>query len=76
MRKRGLANRLYDDLFRAASEAGHDRVVCEVNSDPPNPASDAFHASLGFVDVGHATIHDGKKTVRYLARSLAPAIQE
>ncbi len=70
MRKRGLANRLYEDLFRVANDAGHDRVVCEVNSDPPNPASDAFHAALGFVEVGQASIHDGTKTVRYLARPL------
>ncbi len=73
MRKRGLANRLYDDLFRAAAAAGHERVVCEVNSDPPNPASDAFHAALGFGEVGRAGIHGGAKTVRYLARSLVPA---
>ena len=73
MRKRGLANRLYDDLFRHAAAAGHDLVVCEVNSDPPNPASDAFHAALGFAEVGHAEIHGGAKTVRYLARSLVPA---
>ena len=73
MRKRGLANRLYEDLFRNAAAAGHDLVVCEVNSDPPNPASDAFHAALGFVEVGHAAIHGGAKTVRYLARSLVPA---
>ncbi len=70
MRKRGLANRLYEDLFQAARLAGHDRVVCEVNSDPPNPASDAFHAALSFVEVGHASIHGGTKTVRYLARPL------
>ena len=76
MRKRGLANRLYEDLFRVANDAGHDRVVCEVNSDPPNPASDAFHAALGFTEVGHATLHAGTKTVRYLSRSLAPASQE
>jgi uncharacterized protein len=41
-----------------------------VNSDPPNPASDAFHAALGFEVVGEAAIHDGAKTVRYLARRL------
>lgn len=76
MRKRGLANHLYDDLFRMAKDAGHDRIVCEVNTDPPNPASDAFHAALGFVEVGHASIHGGTKTVRYLSRSLEPAIQE
>jgi len=72
MRKRGLANLLYADLFRVARDAGHDRVVCEVNSDPPNPASDAFHDALGFTEVGHATIHGGAKTVRYLSHSLAP----
>jgi uncharacterized protein len=72
MRKRGLAHRLYEDLFRAVHAAGHERVVCEVNSNPPNPASDAFHASLGFAEVGHAAIHGGAKTVRYLARPLVP----
>ncbi|WP_439612520.1 GNAT family N-acetyltransferase [Reyranella sp.] len=73
MRKRGLAHRLYEDLFHHAADAGHDHVVCEVNSDPPNPASDAFHEALGFVEVGHAVLHGGAKTVRYLARPLAPA---
>lgn len=69
-RGRGLARRLYDELFAAAKAAGHARVVCEVNSDPPNPASDAFHAALGFVPVGTAEIHGGKKTVTYLERRL------
>ena len=49
---------------------GHERVVCEVNREPPNPASDAFHATLGFSEVGAAAIHGGSKTVRYLAREL------
>jgi predicted GNAT superfamily acetyltransferase len=69
-RGRGHARRLYDDLFQQARRAGHERVVCEVNREPPNPASDAFHAALGFSEVGTATIHDGSKTVRYLARQL------
>ncbi|RRN65810.1 GNAT family N-acetyltransferase [Caulobacter sp. 602-1] len=69
-RGRGLARRLYDALFAAAKAAGHDRIVCEVNSDPPNPASDRFHAALGFVPVGTAEIHGGKKTVTYLERRL------
>jgi hypothetical protein len=66
-RGRGCARRLYRDLFEQSRSAGHDRVVCEVNSDPPNPESDAFHAALGFVEVGSASIHGGAKTVRYLA---------
>lgn len=69
-RGRGLARALYDALFAAAKAAGHDRIVCEVNSDPPNPASDRFHAALGFVPVGTAEIHGGKKTVTYLERRL------
>lgn len=69
-RGRGLARRLYDDLFAAARASGHERIVCEVNSEPPNPASDAFHAALGFVAVGAAEIHGGEKTVTYLERRL------
>lgn len=69
-RGRGLARRLYDDLFAHAVAAGHDRVVCEVNTQPPNPASDAFHAALGFIEVGTATIHEGSRTVRYLSCAL------
>jgi predicted GNAT superfamily acetyltransferase len=66
-RGRGSARRLYDDLFERAIRARHDRVVCEVNSTPPNPASDAFHAALGFVEVGTASLYNGSRTVRYLS---------
>jgi predicted GNAT superfamily acetyltransferase len=68
-RRRGLARRLYDDLFLRAVEAGHSVVGCEVNLDPPNPASDAFHAGMGFIEVGRARLENGK-TVRYLERAL------
>ena len=70
MRGRGYARLLYMDLFEQARRAAHHVVVCEVNSDPPNPASDAFHAAFEFQEVGHATIHGGSKTVRYLARAV------
>lgn len=66
----GLARAFYARLFDQSKSAGHERVVCEVNSDPPNPASDAFHAALGFKSVGSAAIHGGAKTVRYLERAL------
>ncbi len=75
-RGRGLARRLYLDLFDAARAAGHDQMVCEVNVDPPNPASDAFHAALGFVAVGMGKIHGGSKTVTYLARALEPGARQ
>ena len=69
-RGRGCARRLYRDLFEYAVRAGHERVVCEVNISPPNPASDAFHAALGFVEVGTASVYDGSRTVRYLSHPL------
>jgi predicted GNAT superfamily acetyltransferase len=69
-RGRGLARQLYAALITAAAQAGHARIVCEVNVSPPNPASDAFHAALGFVEIGQASIHGGAKTVRYLERAL------
>jgi predicted GNAT superfamily acetyltransferase len=67
-RGRGHARRLYAGLFERARREGHDRIVCEVNRTPPNPGSDAFHAALGFEEVGGASIHDVAKTVRYLSR--------
>jgi predicted GNAT superfamily acetyltransferase len=69
-RGRGCARRLYRDLFEHARRAGHAHVVCEVNTSPPNPASDAFHTALGFVEVGAARVYDGSRTVRYLSYSL------
>ena len=66
----GLARALYWDLFAEAKQAGYDRVVCEVNIDPPNPASEAFHAAMGFVRVGQATIHNGTKSVLYFEKPL------
>ena len=67
-RGRGLARALYADLFDRAARADHDLVVCEVNITPPNLASDALHAALGFSEVGQATIHNATKMVRYLRR--------
>jgi predicted GNAT superfamily acetyltransferase len=69
-RGRGYGRQLYTDLFEQASRAGHRRVVCEVNADPPNPVSDAFHTALGFAVVGSATIQGGGKTVRYFSRQI------
>ena len=69
-RRRGLAVKLYNDIFSFAEARSDERIVCEVNSDPPNPASDAFHKALGFEVVGEAYLGDRGKTVRYLAKEL------
>lgn len=68
-RGRGIGRSLYEELFDVARQAGHDLVACEVNVDPPNPTSDAFHAALGFEEIGRAVVYVSK-TVRYLIRRL------
>lgn len=68
-RRRGLARKLYEDLFVRARAAGQSTVGCEVNMDPPNEISDAFHASLGFKKVGRGRLNNGK-AVRYLQLAL------
>lgn len=69
-RGRGYARMLYIDLFEHARRAGHEIITTEVNRQPPNPVSDAFHGALGFVEVGGAMIHGGEKTVRYFVRAI------
>ena len=58
----------YDAAMADMRSAGHNLFCCEVNSDPPNPGSDAFHAALGFEEVGAARLEERSKSVRYLAR--------
>jgi len=69
-RRHGLARMLYEEVFKRAIYLGHTRVVCEVNLRPPNPVSDKFHQTLGFHEIGRATINDDAKTVRYLVATL------
>ncbi len=70
-RGQSLATRLYDELFTLATNAGHTLVTCEVNVQPPNPASSTFHAAQGFAEVGRGGSADQLKFVAYLARPLA-----
>lgn len=65
----GMARQLYEALFEAARASGRGHVACEVNRVPPNPASDAFHARMGFAPVDEGSPAPGK-TVRYLLRPL------
>lgn len=68
-RGRGLARALYADARLAAERAGHGLICCEVNVDPPNPASDVLHERLGFEEVGRAILGP-QKTVRYMVKRL------
>ncbi len=70
LRRRGIATLVYDAMEDAA--AALRRIVCEVNLVPPNPASLAFHASRGYVEVGRLTLGEGKR-VSLLSKELTPS---
>lgn len=70
VRGRGLARRFYTDVIAAARAEGHTLLCAEINLDPPNPVSDAFHAAMGFRPVGEAALVDRGKTVRYFTLRL------
>jgi predicted GNAT superfamily acetyltransferase len=53
----GLGRILYDDLEEFARAEGSPRIALEVNRQPPNLGSLAFHERLGFAPVGELT-HD------------------
>jgi predicted GNAT superfamily acetyltransferase len=67
LRRRGMATRLYEAMEDAA--VPFERMVCEVNVLPPNPASLAFHDARGYVEVGRLA-HDERKQVALLSREL------
>ncbi|MFL1461709.1 GNAT family N-acetyltransferase [Roseococcus sp. DSY-14] len=69
-RGRGLARALYAEVEARARAAGLPLLCCEVNLLPPNPASLAFHAALGFAPMGEATDPRNGKVVRYLCKPL------
>jgi predicted GNAT superfamily acetyltransferase len=66
----GLGARLYEDLV-AELDGGKPVVTCEVNLDPPNPGSLAFHAHLGFVQVDEQHTEGGTKRVSLMVWDLA-----
>jgi predicted GNAT superfamily acetyltransferase len=65
----GLGRCLYGCIETDAAARGFRALVCEVNIDPPNPGSLAFHRKLGFREVGRGAVPSGKK-VMYLRKSI------
>jgi len=70
LRSRGVGAALYAEVFAEAERRGLGLVTCEVNLDPPNPRSLAFHARLGFAQVSTLATKGGEVTVALLARGL------
>ena len=73
LRGQGLGPQLYDAVFAEARRAGAAEVLCEVNLEPPNPGSLAFHARLGFVEVGRQSTKGGANLVALLAAAVPNA---
>lgn len=70
-RRRGIGDALYDVVEEVARRQRRAEVTCEVNLEPPNPASLAFHQRRGFVEVGQQATDGGSKTVALLAKPLS-----
>ena len=68
--RQGIGTRLYDRVVRDAVAAQVPVVTAEVNVQPPNQTSLAFHAAHGFVGVGEQDTEGGTKRVRLLVREL------
>jgi predicted GNAT superfamily acetyltransferase len=68
----GLGRVLYTAVFELGRSEGLREVTCEVNLDPPNPESLAFHARMGFTRVGEQETKNGSVTVALLAAPLEP----
>lgn len=69
-RRRGIATALYDDLEQGCGAP----VMClEVNVEPPNEPSLAFHARRGYVEVGRR--ESGGHLVALLAKQLVDDAQ-
>ena len=71
-RRRGLASAVYDAVEATAAQRG--RLVLEVNIDPPNEPSLAFHRSRGFVEVGQ--LGPAGHRVSLMARTSPPKARD
>ena len=66
-RRAGIGGAVYDAAESDATARG--RLACEVNAEPPNEPSLAFHAHRGFVEAGRLR-HDSGKVTAMLVKEL------
>lgn len=69
-RRHGVGRAVYAHLLTNLTAAGVPVLFCEVNVRPRNDASLAFHARLGFREVGQQDTDGGAKRVSLLAHDL------
>ena len=68
----GVGRSLYRAVADHARDARASWVAAEVNVDPPNPDSYAFHERLGFVEVGRRGGDAGAPLVAMLEMAVEP----
>lgn len=68
-RRSGIGAELYRHAAEYVQQHNLSALVCEVNLNPPNPVSLAFHARCGFKEIGVLSISDGR-TVSLQRKSL------
>ena len=73
-RTSGVGRALYDDIDRFANGIWP-HIVLEVNLEPPNPGSFAFHERLGFRHVGVREDENGTKAVALMERATSPFVE-
>lgn len=66
---RGLGRGFYEDAINVLS-GRYLHMTCEVNIKPRNDASLAFHAALGFEEMGQQDTESGTKRVSLLCKQL------
>ncbi|MEM8855278.1 MAG: GNAT family N-acetyltransferase [Pseudomonadota bacterium] len=72
-RGKGVGRALYDDVMTRAKLKGFPRVCAEVNVEPPNPVSIAFHKSAGFLVLEERYNGEDDKTVAMMTRPVEAA---
>jgi len=65
-RRQGLGTFVYDEIEHVAAK--YERLALEVNLEPRNDISLAFHAARGFAEVGR--FGDGTKLISLMAKDL------
>ena len=70
-KRNGLGNKLYRELERYAECRGAHILLCEVNLEPPNPQSIAFHKRLDWKPFSKRE-HSPGKIVQYFKKNIIP----